>query len=128
MAAGLASPLGHVGLALATSTAATVNALTLAWLLRRRFGGGPLPGARRAWARTALAALALLGGLYLLSAWWPAPVDRLAEAGWLLVTITASVLAYAALHAALGGEEPRLAWALGRRVLGRALLRRSAAR
>ena len=53
MAAALAGPLGHVGLALAIAASATINALALTLLLRRRLPGGPIPGARRAWLRTA---------------------------------------------------------------------------
>jgi putative peptidoglycan lipid II flippase len=115
-AATLAAPLGHVGLAIATSVSATANALVLLLLLLRRLPGPPVPGARRAWIRTVLVSggLALaLGGLWHV---WPPPPGRLAETAWLATVVVAATLAYVACHAALGAEEVRLAWsALSRR-------------
>ena len=64
VAAALAGPLGHVGLALATSVSATANALALTILLRRRLPGPPVPGARRAWLRTVLVSAGLGLGLW----------------------------------------------------------------
>ena len=64
VAAALAGPLGHVGLALATSVSATANALVLTILLRRRLPGPPVPGARRAWLRTVLVSAGLALGLW----------------------------------------------------------------
>jgi putative peptidoglycan lipid II flippase len=110
MAATLAGPMGHVGLALAIAASATINALALTLLLRRRLPGGPIPGARRAWLRTACvsAGLALvLGAVWYL---WPPPSDRLAETAWLAAVIAGATAAYIAGHAALGAEEVHLAW------------------
>jgi putative peptidoglycan lipid II flippase len=116
VAAALAVPLGHVGLALATSVSATANALVLAILLRRQVPGRSIPGARRAWLRIAgvSAGLALaLGTTWQL---WPPPPGRLAEAVWLAMVIVGATAAYLGCHAALGAEEVRLAWgALSRR-------------
>jgi putative peptidoglycan lipid II flippase len=124
-AATLAGPLGHVGLAAATSVSATANALALMLLLRRRLPGPPVPGARRAWIRTVLvsAGLALaLGGLWHV---WPPPSGRLAETAWLATVVVGAALAYLACHAALGAEEVRLAWsALSRRARRSSLRRR----
>jgi putative peptidoglycan lipid II flippase len=116
MAALLARPLGHVGLALAIAVAATANAIALTIMLHRRLPGRPAPGARRAWLRTVgvSAGLALLLGA--VSHFWPPPPGRVAEALWLATLIGGSTAAYVLCHAALGAEEVRLAWnALARR-------------
>jgi putative peptidoglycan lipid II flippase len=115
-AAALAGPLGHVGLAAATSVSATANALALMLLLRRRLAGPPVPGAARAWIRTVLVSAGLALALRGLWHVWPPPPDRLAEAAWLATVVISAALAYLACHAALGAEEVRLAWsALSRR-------------
>ena len=116
MAAVLARPLGHVGLALAIAVASTVNAIALTILLRRRLPGRPIPGARRGWLRTTgvSAGLALLLGAVCYV--WPPPPGRFAEAVWLAAVIVGSTAAYVGCHAALGAEEVRLAWnAIARR-------------
>jgi putative peptidoglycan lipid II flippase len=125
VAASLARPLGHVGLALAIALAATFNAIALTIILRRRLPGRPLPGARHAWLRTVgvSAGLALLLGAAARFA--PAPAGRLAEALWLTAVIGGATIAYVGCHAALGAEEVRLAWrALVRRPLRSSLRRR----
>jgi putative peptidoglycan lipid II flippase len=116
MAATLAGPLGHVGLALAIAASATINALALTLLLRRRLPGGPIPGARRAWLRTAGVSAGLVLALGAVEHFWPPPADRLAEAAWLATVIAGATAVYIAGHAALGAEEVRLAWrAIARR-------------
>ena len=109
IAAALARPMGHVGLAFAIAVAGTVNAIALALLLRRRLPGGPIPGARRAWLRSA----GLSAGLCLLLAavtrFAPAPDGRVAEGAWLAAVIIGSTAVYVGCHAALGSEEVRLA-------------------
>ena len=116
MAATLAGPLGHVGLALAIAASATINALALTLLLRRRLPGGPIPGARRAWLRTAGVSAGLALALGAVDHLWPPPADRLAEAAWLATVIAGATAVYIAGHAALGAEEVRLAWrAIARR-------------
>ena len=106
----LAPSLGHVGLALAVAGAATVNAIALTVLVRRRLPGNPIPGARRAWLRNAGVSAGLC--LFLGAVWHlaPPPPGRLAEAAWLAAVIVGSTAAYVGSHAALGGEEVRLAW------------------
>ena len=109
VAAALARPLGHVGLALATSVSATANALALAILLRRRLPGAAIPGARRAWLRTAAVSAGLAAAL---SAMWRLVAPgrgRLGEAAWLATVIVGAAVAYVGCHAALGAEEVRLA-------------------
>jgi putative peptidoglycan lipid II flippase len=110
MAATLAGPLGHVGLALAIAASATINALALTLLLRRRLPSGPIPGARRAWLRTAGVSAGLALALGAGGHFWPPPADRLAEAAWLATVIAGATAVYIAGHAALGAEEVRLAW------------------
>jgi putative peptidoglycan lipid II flippase len=109
IAATLAGPMGHVGLALAIAVAATVNAIGLTLFLRRRLPGKPIPGARLAWFRSAgiSAGLCLLLGA--VTHFAPPPPSRLAEAAWLATVIVGSTLAYIGCHAALGSEEVRLA-------------------
>jgi putative peptidoglycan lipid II flippase len=128
VAATLARPLGHVGLALAVAVATTVNAIVLTILLRRRLPGPPVAGARRAWLRTTAvsAGLAVLVG----AAWhfWPPPPGRLAEAIWLATVIVGSTVAYVGCHAALGAEEVRLAWGATVRRGRRGSLRRKEVR
>jgi putative peptidoglycan lipid II flippase len=125
VAAALTPLLGHVGLALANSTAASANALALALLLRRRLPGRAIPGARRAWLRTAAVSAGL--ALLLAAVWrlWPPPAGRLAEAAWLATVIVGSTAAYVGAHGALGAAEVRLAWgAFARRWRSTSLRRR----
>lgn len=119
LAVALVFPLRHGGLALATSCSATLNALVLARLLRRRLGGAPPAGARRGWGRI-VAVSAGLGVALSLAGWfWPAPEARLAEAVWLAIMILAGVVAYGGGHAALGSDElVAIRRALGQRIGG----------
>lgn len=116
LAVTLALPLRHGGLALATSCSGTAHAVALAWLLRRRLGGRPAPGARAGWVRIVVGSGALAVAL-VAAAWvWPPPATRIAEAVWLGAMILGGALLYAGVHLALGSEEVRVArHALGRR-------------
>jgi putative peptidoglycan lipid II flippase len=109
IAASLARPLGHVGLALAIAVAGTVNAVVLALLLRRRLPGGPVPGARRAWLRSAGISVGLCLLLVAVTRLAPPPAGRLAESAWLAAVIVGSTAIYVGCHAALGSEEVQLA-------------------
>ena len=109
IAASLARPMGHVGLALAIAVAGTVNALALALLLRRRLPGGPIPGARRAWLRSAAISAGLCALLGAVMRFAPPPTGRLDEAVWLAAVIVGSTAVYVGSHAALGAEEVQLA-------------------
>ena len=109
IAASLARPLGHVGLALAIAAAATINAVALTILLRRRLPGGRIPGARRAWLRTAGVSVGLALLLVMVAHLSPPPAGRIAEAVWLATVILGSTALYVGSHAALGAEEVRLA-------------------
>jgi putative peptidoglycan lipid II flippase len=127
LAALLARPLGHAGLALATAVAALLNAGMLVALLRRRLPRKRIPGAARAWARIVGVSLAL--GVALEAAWraWPpAAADRLAEGVWLGAVIGVATAGYVLAQAGLGADEARLALeALARPWRRRSSLRRS---
>jgi putative peptidoglycan lipid II flippase len=105
LAVALAFPLRHGGLALATSCSATVNAVALAWLLRRRLGGAGVAGAGRGWARIAVASAGMAIALVAVAWGWPPPASRVGEAAWLGAMIAGGVLVYAAAHVLLGSEE-----------------------
>ena len=109
IAATLARPLGHVGLALAIAVAGTVNAIGLALLLRRRLPGGPIPGARRAWLRSASISAGLCLLLVAVTRFAPPPAGRIAEVAWLAAVIVGSTAVYVGCHAALGAQEVQLA-------------------
>ena len=109
VAASLAGPMGHVGLALAIAVAGTANAIALALLLRRRLPGGPVPGARRAWLRSAAISAGLCVLLGTAMRFAPPPAGRLDEAAWLAAMIVGSTAVYVGCHAALGAEEVQLA-------------------
>lgn len=101
---GLILPFAHVGIALATSIAGWVNALSLATMLRRR-GYFALDGrARRSLPRILLAAIGmgvLLAVLERLLA--PSPADGLVvELGGLAALIGGGLVAFAALALLLG--------------------------
>ncbi|MBI4011154.1 MAG: murein biosynthesis integral membrane protein MurJ [Candidatus Rokubacteria bacterium] len=122
LAVALALPLRHGGLALATSCSATANALSLAWLLRRRLGPAAASAARAArqgWSRIAAASGVLTAALVLGGWLRPPPPGRVGEAVWLGAMIAGGALVYLLAHLALGSEEVRLARrALGRRLAG----------
>ena len=108
LALGLMWPLGHAGLALASSLSSYVNLLGLGWRLRVRLG--PIGGRRMAvsLARTLGASV----GLFLLCVWLaPAWDGSLRAAAWTAVAIGGGGLAYAA--AALALRAPELTALLG---------------
>lgn len=105
LALGLARPLAHGGLALATSAAATAHAVALAILLGRRLGQGPDAATGQALARTGAASAALGLGLALASRGWPTDAGRLAEALWLGGLIAGGALVYFGVHAWFGSAE-----------------------
>jgi putative peptidoglycan lipid II flippase len=111
------TPLQQGGLALGTSIAASVNAVLLGWVLRRRLHG--LEGQ----AIVATAQRALLGaGLMAVVAW---AIGQLAIPGpprfdtahvvAVLAAIAAAAVTYAAVQAFLGSEELPILWSAFRR-------------
>jgi putative peptidoglycan lipid II flippase len=107
LAAALAWPLGHGGLALATAVAATVQATALAWLLRRRLGRPAGADGRAAWWRTGGLSAALGLALAAATALRPAGLGRAAEAAWLLGLIAGGGGLYVLAQVALGADEAR---------------------
>jgi putative peptidoglycan lipid II flippase len=127
LAAALAGPLGHAGLALATSVAATGHATLLVILLRQRLGGEPIPHARHAWLRIVAVSAALAAGLAALVWLWPPPVGAVAEGTWLAIVIAGAGGGYLVAHRALGSDEARLATDMLGRRWRRSSLRRAKA-
>ena len=86
-AAVMMGPLGHAGLAGASSVGAYVNLVALLVVARRRLG---LLGGRAlvsSACRTALASLPLMGSCWLALALWPARQSLLLDVAWLAATI-----------------------------------------
>jgi putative peptidoglycan lipid II flippase len=114
---GLTPALGHVGIALATSLSAAVNALGLAILLARRGQLRLDRRLRRAAPRLALAALAMAGILLAGAAWFP-DSGPLARALSLAVLVGLGLASYFGLAQATGALELREAARLLRRRSG----------
>ena len=87
-------PLGHGGLAAASSIGAVVNLLSLLWLARRRFGrlGGRALVVSA--ARTLLACVPLAGVCALALSAWPRGARQSVEAVWLGGTIAVGATAF----------------------------------
>ena len=90
-------PLGHAGLACASSIGAWVNLLGLVWVARRRFG--PLGGRElgRSLGRTVLASGPLAGWCGLALWWWPAtdgPGRLTLDAAWLAAAIVGGAVVF----------------------------------
>jgi putative peptidoglycan lipid II flippase len=104
-AAALMLPLGHAGLALASSVAAYVNVALLVWAARRRFG--PLGGRElaRSAGRTGLAAVPLALVCAVAVRLWPAAGGLGQDVAWLAGTIAAGSLAFWFASALLGAPE-----------------------
>lgn len=102
----LVGPMGHGGLALATSVAAAVNFAGLVVVMRRRFGalGGRAIGASALKALTATVAMAVV--VYLASArLYPADPGTPGRAAALAACLVAGVLTYLAVSIALRSPE-----------------------
>jgi putative peptidoglycan lipid II flippase len=107
-AVALMGPMGHAGLAAASSFGAGVNLAGLLWAARRRFG--PLGGRVLAQSvgRTALACLPLLIWCLLSLRLADAmPLDTTARlGGWLAATIGIGAIVFWATSALIGSSEP----------------------
>ena len=100
-------PLGHVGIALATSCAAWANAGLLAWLLGRRGHYVADRRARRALPRILAAAVAM-GGVVAVLAWMLGTGETaLARAGVTAALIGCGGAAFLGFGVALGAFDPR---------------------
>lgn len=106
-AVALMGPLAHGGLALASSIAAYVNFMALAWAARGRFGGFEARRLGASLGRTLVASSALtvwcVGGLWL----WPVGASRLVEAAWLAAAIAGGTVVFWTVSALLGAPERR---------------------
>jgi len=100
-------PLGHGGLALASSIGAWVNVLALGVAARRRFG--PLGGRAlvRAFAGTLVAAVPLAAWCVALRWWWPVGASVAREATWLLAAIVIGAGLYWLGASIIGLDERR---------------------
>jgi len=101
----LMGPLGHAGLAGASSLGAYVNLLALLLIARRRLG--PLGGRALAGSvgRTLLASLPLAGACGLALALWPARASFPLDVAWLAATIVIGAGLFWAASVALGISE-----------------------
>lgn len=90
----LMRPLGHGGLAAASSVGAFVNLVSLLWLARRRFGrlGGRMLAVSL--MRTAVASAPLAGWCALAMSRWPHGARHGVQALWLLGTIIVGALVF----------------------------------
>ncbi|HMH49294.1 MAG TPA: murein biosynthesis integral membrane protein MurJ [Candidatus Acidoferrum sp.] len=106
-AVSLMGPLGHTGLALASSISAWVNFATLAWVARTRFGGLDPRELATSLARTTIASAVLgafcIGCLRL----WPLAPSRLIEAACLAAAIAGGAVVFWLTSALLGAPERR---------------------
>jgi putative peptidoglycan lipid II flippase len=100
-------PLGHGGLALASSCSALANLAGLLWRLRREIGPLPSPPFVRTLTAVSWATGVMVGWCALILLWWPAAASRWTEAGWLLIAIGGSVASYAGVSAVLRVPEGR---------------------
>jgi putative peptidoglycan lipid II flippase len=104
-AVALMGPLGHSGLAAASSISAYVNLAALAWAARRRFGAIGLRSIAASVARMAIAT-AVLAAWCGLALWcWPAPASRWLEAAWLAGAIAGGTALYCIASLVLRAEE-----------------------
>ena len=104
-AVAMMGPLGHAGLAGASSVGACVNLVALLLVARRRLG--PLGGRAlvSSAGRTALASLPLVGVCWLALSLWPAQPSLPLDVGWLALTIVVGMGCFWAASVALGVSE-----------------------
>jgi putative peptidoglycan lipid II flippase len=110
----LMGPMGHVGLAAASSIGACVNLGGLLWAARRRFG--PIGG--RALARTTLTTavacipLAVWCALSVRAIAWLSLSTTAQLAGWLALTVGVGAALFVAASALLGSPERAALWGM----------------
>ena len=114
-AAAMMGPLGHAGLAGASSIGAYVNLLALLVVARRRFGrlGGRTLVSTA--CRTSLASLPLVGSCWLALALWPARPSLPLDVAWLATTIVVGGGFFWVASVALGISERTVLLRLYRR-------------
>jgi putative peptidoglycan lipid II flippase len=110
----LMQPLGHAGLAAASSVGAYVNLLALLVVARRRLGALGGRALARSASRTILASLPLAAVCGLALVAWPAQPSLALDVAWLATTIVAGAILFWAASAALGLSERLALWKLAR--------------
>ena len=102
----LSGPLGHGGIALASTLAAVANSVLLHVLLGRRLGGLGLPELLKRAARIALATVAMGLALWAMIALFPPHLpSRLALIGWILCALAVAGATYLVSASLLGVNE-----------------------
>jgi putative peptidoglycan lipid II flippase len=90
----LMGPLGHGGLAAASSVGAVVNFVSLLWLARRRFGRVGGRALVKSLARTLAASVPLAAWCALAMARWPHAAAHVVQTLWLIGTIAGGALVF----------------------------------
>lgn len=105
-ATALMRPLGHGGLALASSLGAGVHFVALLWVACRRFGGGVDTRLLGVSLGRTLAAATTLGAWCLGCLWvWPTAPPRLVETLWLAAAVVGGAAVFWTASAVLGAPE-----------------------
>jgi putative peptidoglycan lipid II flippase len=104
-ATAMMGPLGHAGLAGASSVGAYVNLLALLVVARRRLGRLGGRALVSSVGCTALASLPLAGACWLALALWPTQPSLLLDVVWLTATIVVSGACFWIVSVALGMSE-----------------------
>jgi putative peptidoglycan lipid II flippase len=111
----LMGPLGHQGLALASSLGAWMNFAALAWVARARFGGLGARDLAVSVGRTAIASAALAAWCVLCLRWWPIAASRLTEAAWLAGAVAGGAAVFWLASALLRAPERQALLRVGAR-------------
>ena len=90
----LMGPLGHGGLAAASSVGAVVNFVSLLWLARRRFGRVGGRALVKSLARTLAASVPLAAWCALAMTRWPHVAPHVVQTLWLIGTIAGGALVF----------------------------------
>ena len=103
----LMGPLGHGGLALATSLSALLNMTILIWIIHRRLNGIEWKGILQSVTKVVLATLPILliGSIVNQAAIWHLPGEWFLKSVWLFAGIIMAILAYMFTHRWLKTDE-----------------------
>jgi putative peptidoglycan lipid II flippase len=101
----LMGPLGHGGLAAASSVGAVVNFVSLLWLARRRFGRVGGRALVTSLARTLAASVPLAAWCALAMSRWPHAAAQVVQTMWLIGTIAGGALVFWLAAAVLRAPE-----------------------
>lgn len=116
----LSVPLGHGGIALASTLAAVVNSVLLHYALTRRIGSLEVRALSGKAAKMALATAVMVGALLTLNALLPPHFEsRLALIGWILLALTVASTSFLGVATLLRVNELSTLFGALRRRLGR---------